>query len=526
MKKVKPLILPNKVWPFDKDEYAKLIWIGDPYRDSERQFVMDVFFNGKNKTAKIVLNWGLLPLLRLQRSYKNGIINESFSESDEVPMLKIEIEPCETLYYEKDVVIQGTATKGKSIIFKTKQKKSKQKIIIPIIELIRGLLAPNIFLLYRLLEPNTLAAYYQFERIEKNLNLNLFSTFDNKYIRTSILKDLLWLFENQEIMDMFAQCSMNYFKDSRLFFKWKYNKPISINVIATVVNGKIIVREIRSINTKKINEEVVHVFHPSFKKDNNNQTDKIAINTYDMSDTLLLTNEANGSTRFADELNVSELIYQDYEDILKLIREKVEREDLLGGNIVAHRNVNADHSFEKVEEVTATDTGGQAVAKAILLEKSFEDEIDLVDDDLNKLERTLSILQTNGFINELQVNISYLSNDLTKNKLFTTLDDGKTNRKYLTANFITRKLNYVEIIEFEQESKSLSTLIYQCSKNSEKLISIALIKLALENNGAWNNKELDVIQKMYSCKIIKAKHYKKRSIEKNSIYFSSKINEF
>jgi hypothetical protein len=79
MKKVKPLILPNKVWPFDKDEYAKLIWIGDPYRDSEKQFVMDVFFNGKNKTEKIVLNWGLLPLLRLQRSYKNGIISESFS---------------------------------------------------------------------------------------------------------------------------------------------------------------------------------------------------------------------------------------------------------------------------------------------------------------------------------------------------------------------------------------------------------------------------------------------------------------
>lgn len=519
MKKVKPLILPNKVWPFDKDEYAKLIWIGDPYRNSERQFVMDVFFNGKNKTEKIVLNWGLLPLLRLQRSYKNGIINESFGESDKFPTFKIEIEPCATLYYEKDVKIQGTETKSKSIIFK-----SDKKIIVPIIELIRGLLAPNVFLLYRILEPNTLAAYYQFEQLEKCLNLNLFSTFDKKYIRTSVLKDLIWLFENQEIMDMFAQCSTNYFKDSKLFFEWKYNKPISINVIATEVEEKIIVREIRSINMKKINGEVVHVFHPSFKKDNNSQSNKIETSSHQTSDILLLTNKANGSTRFADELNVSELIFQDYEDMLKLIREKVERNDLPGGNIVAQRKVDSDHFIEDVEEVTVDDTGGQVTAKSILFEKNCEDENETVDDDLNKLERTLNLLQKNGFINELFYDISDLPNELTNKKLFITLDDGITNRKYLTANFITSKRNYVEIIDFEQESKSMSTLIYQCSKNSGESISVALIKLALLNNGVWNSKKLDEIQNMYKCKIIKAKHLKKRSIEKNSIYFSSKIN--
>lgn len=93
----------------------------------------------------------MLPFLAIQHSYVDGIVSESIAPAP-TEEIEITIYPNQVKYFESEWKILNTEEKTKSTGFKFKYR--NQIYILPLIESIRSILAPNRFLLYCLLEMN------------------------------------------------------------------------------------------------------------------------------------------------------------------------------------------------------------------------------------------------------------------------------------------------------------------------------------------------------------------------------------
>src|SRR5699024_12356478 len=78
---------------------------------------------------------------------------------------------------------------SRSFIFSFEGK----NVILPVIEVLRSILAPNGFLLYRLFESNSFPQFFT-ETYEPNkIHLSFSSLYELKYTRTAFIYQLVWL---------------------------------------------------------------------------------------------------------------------------------------------------------------------------------------------------------------------------------------------------------------------------------------------------------------------------------------------
>lgn len=138
-------------WPFGEGEKARLIWIGDPFR-YDNKIMLYAYFRARGVTKKLLLDWGTLPCLAIQHYYSDGVITTS-QPPQEAQEMDITIYPNRVQYYEKPWSIFGSddSANSRSFIFPFNSK----SVILPVIEVLRSILAPNNFLLYRLFESNS-----------------------------------------------------------------------------------------------------------------------------------------------------------------------------------------------------------------------------------------------------------------------------------------------------------------------------------------------------------------------------------
>src|SRR5699024_12437657 len=101
----------------------------------------------KRATNKMLLDWGTLPCLAIQHSYSDGVITTSQPPQD-AREVDITIYPNSVKYFEKPWKIPGNndPATSRSFVFSF----NGRNIILPVIEVLRSILAPNSFLLYRL----------------------------------------------------------------------------------------------------------------------------------------------------------------------------------------------------------------------------------------------------------------------------------------------------------------------------------------------------------------------------------------
>ncbi|HFV7799689.1 hypothetical protein AAGX48_12655 [Staphylococcus aureus] len=65
-----------KNWPFAKGEQAQLTWISSPFR-REKKIMIYAYFRAKGRTGKILIDWGMLPILAIQHMYIDGDLRHS-----------------------------------------------------------------------------------------------------------------------------------------------------------------------------------------------------------------------------------------------------------------------------------------------------------------------------------------------------------------------------------------------------------------------------------------------------------------
>ena len=175
-------------WPFQKGEQAQLTWISSPFRQ-EKKIMIYAYFRVKGKTEKILADWGTLPALSIQHFYINGDISKSIPPAG-TEEVELTIYPNTVGYFEKEWNIYGTNDKDMSRSFIVSYK--NKKYILPLIEVVRSILAPNRFLLYRLFETNSFPQYF-IELYEANkIHLDFSSLYHRKYTKDIFLYQLVY----------------------------------------------------------------------------------------------------------------------------------------------------------------------------------------------------------------------------------------------------------------------------------------------------------------------------------------------
>ena len=167
------------IWPFAKREKAQLIWIGEPFI-YDHKMMIKTYFRSQGRTEGILMDRGTLPCLAIQHFYTDGIITASEPPKG-IQEIDLTIYPKKAKYHERPWSIQGSddLATSRSFVFSFNGK----KVILPVIEVVRSILAPNGFLLYRLFESNSFPQFFTETYGPNKFHLNFSSQYELKYKR-------------------------------------------------------------------------------------------------------------------------------------------------------------------------------------------------------------------------------------------------------------------------------------------------------------------------------------------------------
>lgn len=286
-----------KNWPFKKGEQAQLIWIGSPFQ-YEKKVMIHAYFRAKGKTERLLVDWGTLPALAIQHYYVDGDIRKNVPPN-ETQEVEITIYPNMVNIHKKEWVIYGTDDKDVSRSFIVKQ--GNRSYILPLIEVVRSILAPNRFLLYRLFEANSFPQYF-IESYEGNkIHLDFSIQYHRKYTQSNFLYKLVWLLTNQDLRNVFENVAYTFNNTGILKFDWSFKQPITIRaVVKPNMNGGTVLR-VSNVKNKHILYSEIFFSHPELvQSEKSKEAKKYTVNAKNnlsyQQEELTLDEEIEGTT--------------------------------------------------------------------------------------------------------------------------------------------------------------------------------------------------------------------------------------
>lgn len=473
-------------WPFKKGEQAQLIWIGSPFR-YERKIMMYAYFRAKGRTEKLLVDWGTLPALSIQHYYIDGDIRKSIPPK-ETEEIEITIYPNKVNIHEKEWGIYGTDDKDISRSFIVKQ--DNRSYIIPLIEVVRSILAPNRFLLYRLFESHSFPQYFIENYAYNKIHLNFTSLYHRKYTQSNFLYQLVWLLTNQDLRNVFENVAYTFNYKGILNFEWSFRRPITIKAIVKPNANSGTVLRVVSVKNKIIPYDEITFEHPEVgQSKKSTEPKKYTLHTKKnlngQQDELLLDEKIEGTT---DDFDVIEMDNQKHEyinlpkitKVRKGSNKKREFED---------ENTKKRYINDEGKRSTA-DVGGAQVTRGLEQQSLMDIQIDGDLGEFIKVMRVLQDFPEVQFINVIQGSLKEFSNA----KRFVYLSDGVTERKYVIAEIRLFSSKEVSVIEVEREGKALSTLISFMSsqQNRGNYYYQQILNGLINNQGAWDKEQLQI----------------------------------
>lgn len=487
-------------WPFKQDEEAQLIWIGDPFR-FENKMMIYAYFRASGVTKKILLDWGTLPSLAIQHFYRNGVISTS-KPPEGISEMDITIEPNGVKYFKKHWKIQGSndpvTSRSFNFFFDGK------RIILPVVEVIRSILAPNGFLLYRLFESNSFPQYFIETYGQNQIQLSFTAQYKLKYTSPAFIYQLVWLLTNGDIRQTFESLAFTWLQEGTLKFDWNLLQPITITARIKQNKGSWTVLQIVKVKNKNIPFEHISISHPEIQEmEKSDEAKKFTYRNFgNTGDTegFTLDEKMDGSTEDFDLVQMNQQQHE-YLIIPKIIRVK--------GKTSKQRTIedeNTKRYYGSDNSVRSTaDVGGQQLARG--LEHKMLHEIQ-AHGELQDFINVLKVLENYPQINAIRVIMDVLPEGLGERK-FTRLSDRVTRRRYVIAKVYVMQGISFYIVEIEREGKSLSTLILSSTevKDWDYIINRLLANL-VNDCGTWTSQSLNSIKRQ-GVKTIKSKHSSK-----------------
>lgn len=487
-------------WPFRDGEKARLIWIGDPF-SCENKMMIYAYFMARGITEKVLLEWGTLPCLAIQHFYSDGVITTSQSPQG-VREVDITIYPKRVKYYEKSWNIQGSndPATSRSFIFSF----NGRNVVLPVIEVLRSILAPNGFLLYRMFESNSFPQFFT-ETYEPNkIHLNFSSLYELKYTRTEFIYQLVWLLTNRDFRQAYENIAFTWLQEQTLKFEWKFTQPITITARVKENNSMWTVLQIVNVKNKHIPYDNISISHPEIQeKEKSKEAKKYTyqfLNKKHDEEGFTLDEEVDGSTDDFDLVQMNQLSheYTSVPEVKRIKRDSSKQRMKEDENTKRHYGDN--------DSIRSTaDVGGQQLARGI--EHQMLHEIQ-AQGELQDFINVLKIMENHPEVKEIRAFMDALPKGVGERK-FTKLSDGITKRSYIIAEVFMVNGRQFNIIEVERERRSLSTLILSSLSTQDwGTIYNHLLTNLVNASGTWTSKSLAYFEKQ-GITIAKAKHSSK-----------------
>lgn len=473
-------------WPFSKGEQAQLIWISSPFWH-EKKIMIYVYFRANGKTEKILADWGTLPALAIQHYYVDGDITKSIPPQG-INEIEITIYPNSVSFHERDWKVQGNNDKDVSRSFIVKQ--GNQSYILPVIEVVRTILAPNRFLLYRLFEMNSFPQYFIGNHYPNKIHLDFSSLYNIKYTKTVFVYQLVWLLTNRDLRSVFENVAYTFNQKGILQFDWSFTQPITIRAIVKPnASGGTVLRVI-SVKNKHIPYSEITYEHPDIAQSTKaNEAKKYTLQTKKNlgagQDEMILDEQIEGTT---DNFEVIEMDNQKHEylvmpKVTKISRKTNKKREFEDEN-TKKRFINSDSNR------STADVGGNQVTRGLEPQSLIDVQID---GELGEFIKVMRVLQDFSEVQSINI-IQGSLKEFSDTKRFVYLNDELTERKYVIAEVKLFSGKEISIFEVEREAKSLSTLIVLINgfQNKNHFYAQILSEL-IEKHGNWNKEKLKVI---------------------------------
>lgn len=497
-----------KDWPFEKGEKVKLTWIEEPFKKNNKWMFYAYFENNKAK-RKVLLDWANVHFLSINKYYTDGDLNNGETIGRE-NIIDIDLSGIKASYNEKpwSNLVEGVEEKTKSKTFNI--SKNGIRYTIPIIEVIRAVIAPNRFLLNRIVEMDTLENYFTYEIKDNTLYIYFTSEYEKKLLKPEKINHLAWIITNPNITRMFNSIGQGLWQLGELKFDFLLDK-FNIKARINKKGNQITVLEIISLKRKSINVGEINIYHPSLEQTmTTNDIKKKSFISREVSDEREIDSGVDGSTNTSEEINTS-LINHEYETIPKINKVKngrTVRRDKEGEN--TKKYVSEDRGLR-----TTADSGGEELLKGL----EFTNISSIKEKgELEEFIEILKLLEKKYYIRSIDIIIGELPEGRI-GKRFSRLKDGITKRRYAIGKIIMLNGREYSLIEVERENKALSMLLLK-SNNKVKwewIYSKLLLQL-VEESGKWSNKVIEKLEAQ-EVNVYRNKHVKKSVFEKaNFIY--------
>ncbi len=513
MENRKKLKLGN--WPFEKGKKAKLIWIGEPFKHINK-WMIDTYFNDGESTKRVIQDWANIHFLSIDKYYTDGDLRSGEVIDNEGVMKTIDINLSRITpkYNETDWNILKSNYRSQSKTFSF--WKSNVLYTIPIIEIVRAVLAPNTFMLNAILYNDILEDYFTYSIEDRKLQLDFTNEYKKSCLNDKYYNQLAWMISNEEILKMYNDIGYNMISNGKLIFD--FNIP-NFSITARVKKNKhgFTIMEILKVNLKKIKIDELTVYHPSFEERKKSDEAKLRtyINLNNKDGDKIIDNSVDGAKDFDERIN-NELILHEY-----INTPIVKKENTRSGRLRTIEDSSTRKYIINDDNLrTLSSEGG--LKKASGIEASAMDETIIlteVNGELKEFIEVLNLLKNMNGIESVQIKIL----ELPLGRKFSYLSDGLTRRKCLTAIIEINDAKQCCILEIEREGKSISTILLisvaECNwKNKCELI----LRGVVEESGSWDNDIFSILEKQ-NIKVIRNKHIRKNRFEKAMI-FCQKLN--
>ncbi|MBP3971403.1 hypothetical protein KAF80_20520 [Bacillus sp. WL1] len=472
-------------WPFKEGEQAQLIWISSPFLQ-DKKVMIHAYFRANGRTERFLIDWGTLPALAIQHHYLNGDISKSITPID-TEEIEIKIYPNYVMYSEREWSIFGTSDKDISRSFIVSHQ--NKKFILPLIEVVRSILATNRFLLYRLFETNSFPQYF-IEHYEVNkIHLDFSSQYHHKYTKDNFLYQLVWLLSNPDLRSVFENVAYTFISIGILKFDWLFKQPIIIRaIVKPSATGGTILR-ITTVKNKQIPYSEISFTHPeTVETEKSGEAKKYTMHSKSsdgsQQDELTLDEEAEGT---ADNFDLIEMDNQIHEYVRLPKVTKIRRNS---NKKRAFEDENTKkHFIDEQSRRSTSDVGGNNVVRG-LENKSLSDI--QVEGELGEFIKVLKVLEGYQAVQSINV-IQGSLKEFSESKRFVYLNNGVTERKYVIAEIAFFSNKAVSVIEVEREDRALATLIcYLNSWQNKKYCYQHILTRLIEGHGTWDKGQLQV----------------------------------
>ncbi|NFO88595.1 hypothetical protein FDC58_15515 [Clostridium botulinum] len=486
--------LKLKNWPFEKGKKAQLIWIGEPFKENNK-WMIDTYFSDGKITKKVIQDWANIHFLSTDKYYVDGDLRSGEIIDTAGVMNTIDIDLCSVTpkYNEGDWNISRSNYKSRSKTFNF--WKNNVLYTVPIIEIVRAVLAPNTFMLNTILYNDVWEDYFIYDIQDRKLQIAFSNEYKTSYLKSEYYNHLAWMISNNEILQMCNDIGYNMFSKGSLRFDFNMT---NFNIKARVKKNKhgFTIMEILKVNLKEIKVDEVEIYHPNFEE--RKKSDKAKLRTYtylnNNDNGRIVDNKIDGANNFDESIN-EELITHEYINVPKVKKEKTRIRKL---------RINEDNNTKEYIKVdnnsrTLSSEGGIKRANGIEFSEIDERAISI---ELESFILNLRKLEGLDWIRTVNIKIV----NLPLGRKFSYLNNGLDRRRCVIAEIIKTNGDVFGIIEVERDGRSLSTLILkQGLKEKLQWVYEEILNSLVFESGKWSIKVINSLKEKDIC-IYRNKH--------------------